>query len=455
MIHLTWLMRSVLKILCGLCTSYLLLSCAPQNRVTRAYVSDQLKAQTGFDITNTKQPGQFDLPLSINVTDGISEDEAIGIALWNNAQFQADLASISIAYADVVDAGMVANPLLRYLSPNAGIMAQGYINFALDFLWLRPKRIAAARVEAERIGGNMIQRGFLLVRDVQTSFANLQFARDRAAILAENARIRAEMNRLANVRLRYGEISELEALTFRADSASAVDQSVMANLDTIIQANRLYALLGFPADTTLSFRLDPDSLISQKITRGEYLELASSYQPELKAARLAIESAGKRLGWERSRILAFTAVLNYQHIEGGGDSKWMPNAFNPGIQVEIPILNRNQGRIARARAEMEQASYQYVSLRQRIALDVTEAYNRYEESFISYETWNNGVIPALEEAVRLVQLTYERGDISYLPVLEALRQLVNGKLRQAEIEAELRRAISQLNYSIGNKPVVK
>jgi cobalt-zinc-cadmium efflux system outer membrane protein len=434
-----------------LCTAGVVTGCAPKNHVTRSYVSDQLKKQSGFDLTKTKQPGQLELPPSILTTDGINEDEAIAIALWNNAQFQADLASVSIANADVLDAGIVANPLLRYLSPNAGIMASGYINFAFDFLWLRPKRIAAAGAEAERVAGNMIQRGFALIRDVQLSYTDFQLASDKAAIFAENARIRAEMNRLANVRLRYGEISELEALTFRADSASAVDQSTKANLDTILQQTRLYGLLGFAADTTLSFELIRDSLLSQKISRSEYMDLASTYQPELQAAKLAIETAGKRLGWERSRILAFTAVLNYEHLQSGTNNKWLPNAFNPGFQIEIPVLNRNQGKIARARAEMEQASFQYVALRQRIALDVTDAFNRYEETFKAYQTWNSGVLPSLEEAVRLVQLSYQRGDISYLPVLEALRQLVNGKLRKAEIEAELRRSISQLNYSIGNK----
>jgi len=437
------------------CTTILAIGCAPKNRVTRAYVSEQLMKQSGFDLTKTKQPGQFELPPNILTTDGINENEAISIALWNNAQFQADLSSISIAHADVLDAGMVSNPLLRYLSPNAGIMASGYINFALDFLWLRPRRIAAATVEAERIGGNMVQRGFSLIRDVQTLYSDLQFAREKAAILAENAQIRAQMNHLANVRLRYGEISELEALTFKADSASSMDLSIKANLDTILQRNRLFTLLGFPPDTSISFQLITDTLVSQKISRKEYLDLAGSYQPELEAARLAIESAGKRLGWERSRILAFTAVLNYEHLPSGTNSKWVPNAVNPGFQIEIPIVNRNQGKIARARAEMEQASFQFVALQQRIAFDVTDAYHRYEESYKSLQTWNIGVIPSLEEAVRLVQLSYERGDISYIPVLEALRQLVNGKLRKAEIEAELRRSISQLNYSIGNKLEVK
>ena len=448
-------MRRVPKLLLFFCAIYFGISCATSNHVTRSFVSDELKKQSGFDLTKTKLPGQLELPPNTVTSDGINEDEAIGIALWNNGQFQADLVSISIAHADVIDAGIVSNPLLRYLSPNAGIMASGYINFAFDFLWLRPKRIAAARVEAERIAGNMVQRGFSLIRDVQLSFTDMQFARDKAAILAENAIIRAEISRLGNARLRYGEISELEALTFRADSASAVDQSIKANLDTILQLNRLYTLLGFAPDTSLSFQLTKDTLLAHKISKSEYLELAGLYQPELQAAKLTIASAAKRLGWERSRILAFTAVLNYEHLQSGNTNKWFPNAFNPGFQMEIPILNRNQGKIARARAEIEQASFQYVALKQRIALDVTDAYNRYEELYKSYTNWNSGVIPSLEEAVRLVQLSYERGDISYLPVLEGLRQLVNGKLRRAEIEFELRRSISQLNYSIGNRIEVR
>jgi cobalt-zinc-cadmium efflux system outer membrane protein len=425
--------------------------CGPGSHVNRSSISAELKNKSGFDLPNSKQPGRLDLPENIVTGDGINEDEAVAIALWNNAQFQADLASVAIANADVIDAGIVSNPLLRYLSPNAGIMASGYINFAFDFLWMRPRRISGAITEAERVGESMVQKGFALIRDVQLSYTDMQLAADKSIILAENARIRAAMAQLSNARLRYGEISELEALTFRADSATAVDQSIRANLDTIILRNRLFNLIGFAPDTALSIELIRDTLIAQKISKKEYFDLAFSHHPELQTARLAIEAAGKRLGWERSRIIGFTAVLNYEHLPTGGNNKWVPNAFNPGFQMELPLLNRNQGKIARAKAELEQASFQYVSLQQQIALGVTEAFNRYEEVYKAYQAWNSTVLPSLEEAVRLVQLSYERGDISYLPVLEALRQLVSGKLRKAEIEAELRRSVSQLNYSIGNK----
>lgn len=430
---------------------YLLtVGCATKQEISRSTISEKIEKSSGYTLSKDKKAGLLDTPPHVVPDDGLTEDEAVSIALWNNPRFQSDLASVAIFQADVLESGLVSNPLLRYLSPTLGLSVSGYVNFAFDFLWQRPKRIAASYIEAQRNGEVMVQYGFTLIRDVQIAYADMLLARERAVIFADNARIRAEMASLANSRLRNGDISELEASTFRADSASAVDEYIRASLDTMIRKNRLNALLGFTPDTNVVYQTYRDTILP-KLVKDNYLDLAFDFQPELKASRIALESVGARLGFERSRILALIPTINYQGVEDKSGSKWIPNTFNPGIQMELPLLNRNQGRIARARAELEQASFQYFTIRQRIALDVTEAYNRYEQNYESYLLWNSSTLPTLEDAVRLVRLTYQRGDISYLPVLEALRQLMNGKLRRAEIEAELRRSISQINFSIGNK----
>jgi outer membrane protein TolC len=100
---------------------------------------------------------------------------------------------------------------------------------------------------------------------------------------------------------------------------------------------------------------------------------------------------------------------------------------------------------------MEAAAFQYVAARQRIALEVSNAYQRYEQAWLSYQVWAGSTLPSLEEAVRLSQSSYRNGDISYLPVLEAQRQLLNAQLRRIEIQADIRRSVSGLNFSIGNK----
>lgn len=431
-----------------LCLSY---GCKTGKSISRSSVSNNLQRVTGFTLQNEPKPGIAALPPQVHTADGINEEEAVSIALWNNAQLQADLANIAIAQADVLNAGIISNPLIRYLAPTGGLNVSGYINFAFDFLFQRQKRITAAQTDALRVEQNSLQRTYTLIRDVQVAYTDLLLSKERLNILKENAVLRKQMAELANSRLRNGDISELEVTTFRADSATAQDDVIKAMLDTSLKKNTLAVLLGFPPDTALT--LQPTIFYSdtQKILEQTYLQLAYDYQPELRAAQINIQAIGKRLGWERSRILAFIPTLNYQHLPGNGGSKFLPNAFNPGIQLEIPILNRNQGGIARAKAEMEAAAYQYVATRQRIALDVENAYQRYEQAWNSHRVWAQSTLPALEEAVRLSQSSYRNGDISYLPVLEAQRQLLNAKLRRVEIQADIRRSVSALNFSIGNK----
>lgn len=105
----------------ALLIAFTLSRCTPRNHVTRSYISAELKNRSGLDLAETKQPGQVQLPANVVTTDGMNEDEAIAIALWNNAQFQSDLASMAIANADVIDAWIVAHPLLRYYRPLPGL----------------------------------------------------------------------------------------------------------------------------------------------------------------------------------------------------------------------------------------------------------------------------------------------------------------------------------------------
>ena len=427
-------------------------ACAPKNPYTKSYVSDKVKAQSQFDLIKEKQAGKFDIPPGVELKDGVTEDEAVSVAMWNNAQFQADLVGISFAQADVIDAGIIQNPLIRYLSPNAGIVAQGYIYFYLDAIWQRPRRVAAARGDAKKVAENLVQRTFTLIRDVQVAYADLSLAKTRVNVLSQNAQIRNQMSQLANSRLLNGDISELEATTARVDSVNATDILLRAAQDTSILRYRFNALLGIASqDTVIALQPTPAPNFSP-IAKTEVLELAYTYQPEIIASLAAIEAAGKRIGWERSRILVFTAVLNGQNFAGTPSAlDKLPGYYQPGFQTELPIFNRNEGKIARAKAELEQASLNYIALRQRIALDVSEAYARYELAYKSYQLWNSNVLPPLERAVYLSQDSYGTGDVSYLPVLEATRQMLDARLRKAEVEAELRRSVSQLNFRIGKQ----
>lgn len=432
--------------------------CAPQNKFSRNYVSGQVQTRTGAGLRPSADAQGFALPPKMNLADGLTEEEAAALALWNNAQFQADLMAISFAQADLIEAGIIPNPLLRYIAPWGLSMASGYLNFYLEALWQRPIRIAAARLEARKTAESMVQRAFELIRNAQLAYADLLLARQKQAILARDLQVRLQIVALARSRYRNGDISRWELAMARGDSALSVDHFIRAAQDTTILKSRLNLLLGLPrVDTTITLKPVPLPAYAA-LSRVDWLRLADEVQPELRAARATMEAAGARLGWEKSRIVNFAATLNASSSQASGTEgsaragkNILPDAYAPGIQMEIPVFNRNQGRIARARAEMEQATLQYVAIRQRIAQQVSEAYAHYELAYQSYRHWNTGLLPALEQSVALSTSAYRNGDVSFLPVLEANRQYLAARLRQAEVEAEVRRAICQLNFILGHK----
>ena len=57
------------------------------------------------------------LPPNVNIADGLTQDEAVAIALWNNPDFQVQLANLGFARADLVEAGLLQNPVLSLLFP--------------------------------------------------------------------------------------------------------------------------------------------------------------------------------------------------------------------------------------------------------------------------------------------------------------------------------------------------
>jgi cobalt-zinc-cadmium efflux system outer membrane protein len=160
---------------------------------------------------------------------------------------------------------------------------------------------------------------------------------------------------------------------------------------------------------------------------------------------MALEAAGRRAKWERSRIFALSAILD-ANAEGQSGFE-----AGPGIQVEIPLLNRNKGAITRAEADIERAARRYVAVRHRIFLEVTESYNQLRQASQSLESWRNELLPRIEEEVNISRRSYADGEEPYLFVLETSRKLADARMGEAEADAGVRRAIAQLERAVGRR----
>jgi len=206
-------------------------------------------------------------------------------------------------------------------------------------------------------------------------------------------------------------------------------------------------MIGLISEGT-AFDVVPQDVAPQAtVSIDELLKTAFAARPDLRAVEIKIEAAGERVGWEKSKVYNFIAIID------GKDKGEDFITIGPGFQVEIPIFNQNNGRIARAKAELEQAARQYEVVRQNIMLQVREAHAQYVSAHEEFGLWHDEIVPSMERADEQAQRSYEAGDVSYLLVLEVRQRLFEARLRQTELAAQLRRTAAQLNYSIGTKMI--
>lgn len=94
--------------------SLLLPGCVPRTTFNEEYVTGKIEERSGYEMTPVKGD-TINPPPGVIFEDGLTEDEAVSLALWNNQQLKVDLAALGFAQADLIEAGIIPNPVFSLL----------------------------------------------------------------------------------------------------------------------------------------------------------------------------------------------------------------------------------------------------------------------------------------------------------------------------------------------------
>ena len=416
-------------------------ACASSGQVPdRSSVDSAIRARANAGI---RVESAAPLPPNVAVADGLTSEEAVAIALWNSPSFQATLVDLGIARADVVEAGLLRNPVLSLLFPVGQKQLEWTLQFPIDAIWQRPKRVAAAQLNAQAVGERLVWDGLTLVAQTRTAHADAIIAERRLQLTVENADLVQRLATITEARLKAGDISELDARAARSDAARVQLVRRAVEYDRELARVTLAALLGMTAESDqLKTISGPAVDLSACGPEPARLEDALAARPDVRAAEIAIEGAAQRARWERSRVLTLIAVLD------GNGTGASANA-GPGVNVDIPIFSRNQGGIGRADAEIERAGRQYAAVRAQVVADVRSASVRARQAEQAITAWRDEIVPSLEVEQRQAESAYQAGEIPLYGLLDVSRRLVDGRTRLLDAEADLRRATIALEHSMG------
>jgi outer membrane protein, heavy metal efflux system len=403
--------------------------CAPGELNNVADVSAQVGRRSGYALGDDATSGAA-WPPGVTPADGLSESEVVATVLWNNAAYRETLADLGLSRADLIQAGMLPNPTLWTLFPGSVKPFELLLRYPVEVVWLRPARVEAAELEVERTTERLVQNGLDVIREIRLAVAELALARERLELAGSTAGLAREVAELTRARLRAGDAAELDVTSAEADSRQAKEQQNRFRHEAEIASERLRALAGMGLEQWPA-QIGVDPLPSSAPSDPERLvREAHAQRPDLRAAELAVEAAGKRAGLAPYEAFTFNGIYSAKEV-GTSSNSTRTTVSGPGLDVAVPLLNQNQGGVAQAEARLEKAVRAHAALRDRIVLEVREAGARFAMAKESHQQFERSILPPLAEAARQAKRAYTNGNVTYLFVLEAQRKWADACFRAA------------------------
>jgi outer membrane protein, heavy metal efflux system len=391
----------------------LLPACASTSAAPAFHDTAQLvEARTGRRIF-WNQGGADDEAVSRRVrgllAQDLTVDAAIQIALLNNKDLQAIYEDLSIAQADLVQAGLLQNPMLSggVTVPIAGLdVATGFdLGVAQDFLGLlvmsARKKVAGAELEAAklRVGDAVLRTTF----DVQSAYYTLLGAAQtlemrRTVLEGGDAAVS-----LAEAQHAAGNINDLDLVNQRTLYEQLRTDVRRSEADVLTAREALTRLLGLwgmdaafhvPAKLQEPAPAEPPLEHLEALAIGRRMDLASAH-----AQTQALSHAAAMA--KNFRLVGSPAV--------GATFERSPErytAITPSASLEVPIFDQKQAVIAHLEAQVRQAQAHESALAVGIRSEVRAARGRLAAMRDVVERYAKVVVPMREQAVSLSQEHY-------------------------------------------------
>jgi outer membrane protein, heavy metal efflux system len=368
------------------------------------------------------------------LADSLTAEAAVQVALLNNRRLQATYEGLGIAQADLVQAGLLRNPVFgahpRW--PLDGGPPDLAFSVAFDFLGVLSlpmrQRVAASTYESARL--RVTEAVLAHAADTRAAFVRA-LAAEQEVELMEQVVFATELAFDAAERLRAaGNIRRLDLLHEQALYETArldLEAAQGRRLETRERLARSMGVWGRDAAFTLAGRLpDPPSDRDEFGEGGEEGVEARAVEASLAlaAARADVETAARRLGLTDVEAAVPSFGLGAE-IEREGDH-WKAG---PDLHLALPLLDAGQARRAGGRAALRQEQAAYLALAVEVRSAARAARARVLAARRQALHLRRVVLPLRAELTAETQLQYNAMQVGVFHLLAARQQEVDAGRR--------------------------
>ncbi|WP_206667278.1 TolC family protein [Candidatus Methylobacter oryzae] len=365
----------------------------------------------------------------------ITEQQAIALFYQRNLGLIAASFNIDDARAQEIIAAAIPNPVFSFTissltpnmfrEPNNSVSSLPAISPQIEQLietaGKRRLRIESSELATEAVSLDLKDTARTLTNAVRRGFYSLLLAQKSAQIAGENYERYREILRVNEVRLRVGDIAatdftriEVESLKAQADQDQAKTVLNQARADLLL-------LLGWPENSLEISAVDawPETNPAlAKAGQDQLAELALERRPDLQAARVRIEQAGKMLTLaNRLAIPDVTVNAFYQRDPGN----FFTESAGLGFSVPLPLFYRQEGEISKARINLSTSELALKQAEQSVRADLMKALSAWQSAAAISQRFESSALKRIENLRKAQEIAYQKGAVGLLELIDAER----------------------------------
>ena len=376
----------------------------------------------------------------------LTADSAVQVALLNNHNLQATYEELGIAQAELVEAGLLKNPVFYFERRLPGQAAE--IDLVQEFvdILLLPlrKRIAAAQFEAAklRVGHEILTTA----AEVRAAFYEHQGDQQLVDLRKTVADATERSAETALKMHEAGNLRDLDLASEQATHAQAKIDLAKAQANAVQSREKLNKLMGaFGAQTNWTVASRLSELPGNEVSTAQLESRAIQQRFDLAAARQQFVAEARTRGIARAEAILQGAQIG-SHYEHEIEPR---HSTGPSVSVPIPIFNQGQPASARASAKMRQAEQRYLALAADIRSDVRAARDKMLLSRRQVEYFKSTALPTRTRVTEESQLEYNAMQIGPFQLLQAKQEEVKTGADSVEALRDYWVARAELEKAVG------
>ncbi|MGH9345799.1 MAG: TolC family protein [Vicinamibacterales bacterium] len=404
----------------------------------------------------------------VDPANGLSLDQAIARALDQEPSLRAARSHVDVAQGLRLQASLRPNPSVSFERREEPAGADNQTTVGVEWpldVFRRGGRIAVADREVATAQHAVADRERLLAAEVRMRYGGVLATIRDLALLDELVAVTQRQHELLRSRVEEGASPPLER-----DLLDVERQRLES--DRLLQAGRTEAalfelkrILGMSANATLAIRDTLDGLVQRESLVAPQVPDTSTLVDQRADVReaaarvdVAVAKIERAQGEGRFDISVFA---NYMRMDAGFPQR----GFSPdgtvapirglfhyvsvGAMVTIPLLNRNQGEVAAARAERTGAAAAYDAARLGAEAELAAARARDDRARQAVKLYTAGAQTLARQNVTVVRQSYELGRVTVFDVLAEQRRYLDVERAFTDALRAAYEARTALNRALG------